>query len=92
MQFLNIAAASLSLISLAAAQNSTSQTSGGATTASSNYGLNPSSVDLGTRQYWCNQQQAQCPLICGDINNDNTATDANECEPVCPCSSLRTLP
>lgn len=79
MHFFAIVSTVLSLLAIINAQNNPSSSN----STSPNYGLNPSSVDIGTRQYWCQQQQAQCPLICADINNNDQTTIQNSCDAVC---------
>lgn len=46
--------------------------------------IDPNSVALGTRQYWCQSQIAACPLICtqetASDNGGSAATLSNDCE------------
>lgn len=46
--------------------------------------IDPNSVPLGTRQYWCTSQIASCPLICtqetASDNGGSAATISNSCD------------
>ena len=50
------------------------------TTAQETYTINPANVANSTRQYWCTNQKAQCPLICLQQVND-ASTIQNDCDP-----------
>ncbi|KAF2163970.1 hypothetical protein M409DRAFT_57073 [Zasmidium cellare ATCC 36951] len=50
-------------------------------TAQSQYSIDPNSVDESTRKYWCQQQQAQCPLICLQTAANSATTTSNDCDP-----------
>lgn len=57
------------------------------------YTIDPTTVDEGTRDYWCQQNEAQCPLIClqqpGVTNMDTTANscDAENLTYSCVCEN-----
>lgn len=53
----------------------------GLSTAQEQYNIDPETVNQATREYWCKQQRAQCPLIClqqPGVETQNTIS--NECE------------
>lgn len=53
----------------------------GLSTAQDQYNINPDDVPESTREYWCQQQESQCPLIClqqPGVKTQNTV--ANDCE------------
>ncbi|PNS20393.1 hypothetical protein CAC42_5843 [Sphaceloma murrayae] len=43
------------------------------------YNINPTSVPQSLRQYWCDSQITQCPLICLQYNG-STGAIANDCD------------
>ncbi|KAF1360645.1 hypothetical protein EJ07DRAFT_155071 [Lizonia empirigonia] len=46
------------------------------------YRIDPNSVSLSDRQYWCDQNEAQCPLIClQQPGVTSSTTQDNECDP-----------
>lgn len=45
--------------------------------------IDPSSVPLSTRQQWCTNQEASCPLLCTQVGATNTPT-SNTCDAVSP--------
>jgi hypothetical protein len=46
------------------------------------YTINPETVSDANRQYWCDQNTAQCPLICLQQPGVNSmSTTSNECDP-----------
>ncbi|KAJ4992073.1 hypothetical protein SVAN01_02394 [Stagonosporopsis vannaccii] len=46
------------------------------------YTIDPESVSSSDRQYWCDQNTAQCPLICTQQSGVTSLTTAeNECDP-----------
>ncbi|KAF2754197.1 hypothetical protein EJ05DRAFT_504298 [Pseudovirgaria hyperparasitica] len=46
------------------------------------YNIDPSSVSSSDRQSWCLNQKTQCPLICLQTNNGESATTrSNTCDP-----------
>ncbi|KAF2217567.1 hypothetical protein CERZMDRAFT_80293 [Cercospora zeae-maydis SCOH1-5] len=45
------------------------------------YSIDPQSVSNATRQFWCEQQTTQCPLICLDQGSATGTTEANDCDP-----------
>ncbi|KAJ4383024.1 hypothetical protein N0V86_002251 [Didymella sp. IMI 355093] len=46
------------------------------------YRIDPDSVSSSDRQYWCDQNEAQCPLIClQQPGVTSSTTDDNECDP-----------
>lgn len=47
------------------------------------YLVSPGSVDMSTRQTWCNAQLQSCPNICGG------GAYPNNCEPVSPIHASR---
>ncbi|KAI5366254.1 hypothetical protein Slin15195_G077760 [Septoria linicola] len=49
--------------------------------AQQQYRIDPSSVSESTRDFWCQQQTTQCPLICLDQGSDTGATSSNDCNP-----------
>jgi hypothetical protein len=54
------------------------------TTAQNNYPyrIDPNSVSSSNRQYWCDQNEAQCPLIClQQPGVTSSTTSDNECDP-----------
>ncbi|KAJ4363696.1 hypothetical protein N0V95_001011 [Ascochyta clinopodiicola] len=54
------------------------------TTAQSDYPyrIDPQSVSSANRQYWCDQNVAQCPLIClQQPGITSSTTEENECDP-----------
>lgn len=44
------------------------------------YYIDPDSVSLSTRDYWCSSEISTCPLICEQTAPYNTLT--NTCDPV----------
>ncbi|SMR51233.1 unnamed protein product [Zymoseptoria tritici ST99CH_1E4] len=60
--------------------------------AQDQYAINPTTVNETVRDFWCTQQQAQCPLIClQEVTNDDATTQSNDCNPTiltyaCVCS------
>ncbi|KAF2221939.1 hypothetical protein BDZ85DRAFT_135155 [Elsinoe ampelina] len=46
---------------------------------SAQYSINPNSVPQSLRQYWCDSQITQCPLICLQYNG-STGAIANDCD------------
>ncbi|KAF4555816.1 Hypothetical protein D9617_2g057800 [Elsinoe fawcettii] len=46
---------------------------------SAQYNINPTSVPQSLRQYWCDSQITQCPLICLQYNG-STGAIANDCD------------
>jgi len=45
------------------------------------YTIDPSSVDQSTRDYWCQQNTAQCPLIClQQPGVETSTTEENDCD------------
>jgi len=59
--------------------------------AQETYTIDPNNVANATREYWCTNQQAQCPLICLQQVND-ASTIQNACDPnaltyACICSN-----
>ncbi|CAK1363263.1 hypothetical protein CB0940_04635 [Cercospora beticola] len=44
------------------------------------YTIDPQSVSKSTREFWCQQQITQCPLICLDQGSSTGSTEANECD------------
>ncbi|GAB7347419.1 hypothetical protein MBLNU459_g4341t1 [Dothideomycetes sp. NU459] len=48
--------------------------------AQSTYYVDPNSVDLTTRESWCNSQTSACPLICLQTSANSADTDANTCD------------
>ncbi|KAL2357344.1 hypothetical protein BJ546DRAFT_1024553 [Cryomyces antarcticus] len=64
----------------------------GLSSAQAQYSINPNSVDLNTRQYWCQSQITQCPLICLQTAGNSASTQANDCDATtltydCVCSN-----
>ncbi|KAK5109787.1 hypothetical protein LTR62_006520 [Meristemomyces frigidus] len=62
-----------------------------AAVAQQTYQIDPTSVSNSTREYWCQQQTAQCPLICLQTNTEAN-TIANSCDPTtlawsCVCAN-----
>jgi len=54
--------------------------------------IDPSSVDLATRQYWCTEQKSSCPLICLQLKGSEAGTISNTCYPrtlawTCVCAN-----
>jgi hypothetical protein len=54
--------------------------------------IDPSTIPIATRQYWCEQQKASCPLICLQLPNGTASTDSDTCDAEtlnysCVCSS-----
>lgn len=50
--------------------------------AQEQYHIDPESVPLSSRRYWCDQNVAQCPLICLQQPGVTTRdTETNECDP-----------
>ncbi|KAJ5156587.1 hypothetical protein N7492_009390 [Penicillium capsulatum] len=54
--------------------------------------INPNSVDLGTRQAWCQSQTSSCPLLCLQIPGASGSPTTNTCSPQtlayqCICSN-----
>ncbi|KAI2785903.1 hypothetical protein POX_h09665 [Penicillium oxalicum] len=52
--------------------------------------IDPNTVDLKTRKYWCDQQKSLCPLLCLQLSTGKPI--ANDCEPKtldyhCICSN-----
>ncbi|KAF9699805.1 hypothetical protein EKO04_002332 [Ascochyta lentis] len=46
------------------------------------YRIDPQSVSSANRQYWCDQNEAQCPLIClQQPGVTSSTTSDNECDP-----------
>lgn len=63
-----------------------------ATLTAAQYAIDPETVDIDDRRYWCSQQETQCPLICLQEANNDASTRSNECTPEsltysCVCSS-----
>ncbi|CAK4030793.1 Hypothetical predicted protein [Lecanosticta acicola] len=63
-----------------------------AVSAQVQYSIDPNSVDNSTRQYWCQEQQAECPLICLQSAANSASTSSNDCDPssltyACVCSN-----
>ncbi|KAJ5475125.1 hypothetical protein N7539_008191 [Penicillium diatomitis] len=44
----------------------------------SSQSIDPSTVPIATRQYWCNQQESVCPLLCLQISTGKPV--ANDCD------------
>lgn len=51
------------------------------TLVSAQYAIDPNSVSESTRDGWCQQQTAQCPLICLQTAANSATTSSNECDP-----------
>lgn len=54
--------------------------------------IDPSSVDITTRDKWCDAQKASCPLLCLQIPGASAAPSSNDCTPSslafsCVCSN-----
>ncbi|KAF2498686.1 hypothetical protein BU16DRAFT_536694 [Lophium mytilinum] len=45
------------------------------------YTIDPDSVSLSLRQFWCNQQTSECPLICLQYPENSASTQSNTCDP-----------
>ena len=43
--------------------------------------IDPNSVPIGTRQQWCTNQEASCPLLCTQVGGNNSPT-SNTCDAV----------
>lgn len=43
--------------------------------------IDPNSIDISTRDFWCTSQISACPLICTQETNGSAATYANDCDP-----------
>ncbi|KAH7313518.1 hypothetical protein B0I35DRAFT_274637 [Stachybotrys elegans] len=43
------------------------------------YHIDPESIDISTREYWCDNELATCPSICEQF--EPGTTDVNTCEP-----------
>jgi len=59
------------------------------------YYIDPDSVSMSLRQFWCQQQQTQCPLICLQYPGNSASTQHNDCDPKdlsysCVCASGQT--
>jgi len=65
--FTATALASATLLSLASAQEQ--------------YQINPDSVSDANRQFWCQSQITQCPLICLQPPSETATTNDNTCDP-----------
>lgn len=50
------------------------------TQAQSQYYIDPNTVPLSTRQKWCEQEQATCPLLCLQLPGQSSTTAANTCD------------
>ncbi|KAI3324600.1 hypothetical protein HD806DRAFT_493064 [Xylariaceae sp. AK1471] len=48
--------------------------------AQDQYNIDPSSVSLSLRDYWCTQQKSSCPLICQQLPPGGYET--NDCDPL----------
>ncbi|KAI9728805.1 MAG: hypothetical protein M1834_007191 [Cirrosporium novae-zelandiae] len=54
--------------------------------------IDPDSVSLSTRKYWCQEQTSSCPLICLQMANTTSSPESNTCdastlEYSCVCSN-----
>lgn len=54
--------------------------------------IDPTTVDIGTKQKWCTDQKASCPLLCLQIPGTSAATESNTCDAdslsyTCVCSN-----
>lgn len=49
-------------------------------TVRADYYIDPSSVSLSLRQYWCSSEISTCPIICAQTKPFSTLT--NTCDPV----------
>jgi hypothetical protein len=45
------------------------------------YQIDPNSVTETTRDYWCNSQKTQCPLICLQPPSETATLNDNSCDP-----------
>jgi len=50
------------------------------TQAQVQYTIDPNSVPLATRQKWCEQEKATCPLLCLQLPGQSSTTAANTCD------------
>lgn len=48
--------------------------------AQEQYQISPDSVSSSNREYWCQQQLTQCPLICLQPPSETPTTSANTCD------------
>ena len=53
-----------------------------AITVNAQYNIDPLTVPIATRQYWCQSQITQCPLICLQEAGNTAGTEANDCSAV----------
>jgi len=44
------------------------------------YHIDPNSVSLSLRQFWCDNQKTQCPLICLQFPGNSASTESNTCD------------
>ncbi|KFY24814.1 hypothetical protein V493_05007 [Pseudogymnoascus sp. VKM F-4281 (FW-2241)] len=52
-----------------------------AVAAQEQYHIEPSSVELTTKEVWCNNQKSTCPLLCTQYPGGSMTTAANDCDP-----------
>jgi len=50
-----------------------------AAVAQADYYIDPNSVDLGLREYWCDNEKSTCPIICQQVKPGTTLV--NTCDP-----------